>query len=52
VRFQRACQRFYGQRRGPAGPGPGHGPGPRGPRSGGAPRPRGARPPRREPQPH
>jgi hypothetical protein len=52
VRFQRACQRFYGQRRGPAGPGPGHGPGPRGPRSGGPPRPRGARPPRREPQPH
>ncbi len=50
ARFQRACQRFYGQRR-PSGPGQGH-PDPRGPRSGGPPRPRGPRPPRREPQPH
>ncbi len=31
ARFQRACQRFYGQRR-PSGPGQGH-PGPRGPRA-------------------
>ena len=52
TRFQRACQRFYGQRRPTAsGPGSGH-PGPRGPRGAGAPRNRGSHPPRREPQPH
>jgi Domain of Unknown Function (DUF349) len=49
VRFQRACQRFYGQRR-PSSSGPGY-PGARGPRPG-PPRQRGPRPPRREPQPH
>ena len=49
ARFQRACQRFYGNRR-PSSPGPGQ-PGARGPRPG-PPRPRGPRPPRREPQPH
>jgi hypothetical protein len=49
TRFQRACQRFYGQRRPTAsGPGPGHA----GPRGAGAPRNRGSHPPRREPQPH
>jgi hypothetical protein len=47
ARFQRASQRFYGQRRG-SGHGPG--PGPRGPRPGGPPRGAGPRPqqPRRE----
>jgi hypothetical protein len=48
-RFQRACQRFYGQRR-PTGAAAAY-PAARGPRPG-PPRQRGPRPPRREPQPH